>query len=63
MSIRINWRDTLAALLITATLVVFPFANPCQTEDGPLCTWNASESGNGNGRSFTDYYGITIYHP
>lgn len=63
MRVRINWRDTLAALLITATLVVFPFANPCQTKDGALCTWDASESGNGNGRSFTDYYGITIYHP
>lgn len=63
MRFKINWRDTIAALLITATFVVFPFANPCQTEDSALCTWTASESGNGTGRSFTDYYGITIYHP
>lgn len=60
MNIRINWRNTIAALLIAATLVVFPFANPCETEDGTACTWNAQTAGNGSGTSFTDYYGIFL---
>lgn len=63
MKTRIHWRDTLAALLITATLVVFPFANPCQTEDAQVCTWNAHTQGNGAGTSFTNYYGAHIPWP
>ena len=54
MRIRINRRDTLAALLITATFVVFPFANPCQTKDAQVCTWNSPDS------TFTNYYGAHI---
>lgn len=63
MIIKIDWPATISALLIAATLVIFPFANPCQSEDAKACTWNASEAGNGNGQSFTDYYGITLFHP
>lgn len=63
MHIRINWRSTIAAAFITATLLAFPFVNPCQAEDGTACTWNASESGNGSGTSFTDFYGLTFYLP
>lgn len=63
MNIKIDWRSTIAALVILVTLIAFPFANPCQSEDAKACTWNASEAGNGNGQSFTDYYGLTIFHP
>ena len=60
MRIRINWRDTLAASLIAATLLAFPLANPCQTEDAQVCTWNANTQGNGNGTTFTNFYGAHI---
>ena len=63
MKIKIDWPATITALLITATLAIFPFANPCETEDVKACTWNAQTAGNNTGRSFTDYYGITLFHP
>lgn len=63
MNIRIDWTATIAALGIAATLLIFPFANPCQTEDGTACTWHAETSGNGSGTSFTDFYGVTLFHP
>lgn len=62
MKIKIDWPATIAAIVIVAGLIIFPFANPCETEDAPVCTWNAAESGNGEGRSFTNFYGLTLYH-
>lgn len=59
----INWPGTVAAALIAIALPVFPFVNPCETEDAPVCTWHADTAGNGTGSSFTDFYGITLYHP
>lgn len=53
-----------AALALTALAVtLIPFTIPCDTEDATACTWNASEQGNGAGSSFTDFWGITLYHP
>ena len=54
---------TVAAVLIALLLILFPFINPCETEDGTACTWNAAEQGNGRGYSFTNYYGVNLYHP
>lgn len=54
---------TIAAVLIFVGLFLFPFINPCQYEDDPVCTWDAVNHGNGLGHSFTNFYGITIYHP
>lgn len=35
---------------------------PCPTEDsGALCTWDASERGNGQGESFSRIMGWVIY--
>ena len=51
------------AVLLAVTLLIFPFINPCTTEDGAACTWRADITGNHAGQSFTDYYGITLYHP
>ena len=51
------------AVLIAVTLPIFPFINPCTTEDGAACTWRADITGNHAGQSFTDYYGITLFHP
>ena len=52
-----------AAVLIAVTLFLFPFINTCTTEDGAACTWRANITGNHAGQSFTDYYGITLFHP
>lgn len=54
---------TVAAVLIALLLVFFPILNQCQTEDSTACTWNAAEQGNGRGHSFTNYYGVNLYHP
>lgn len=63
MTIKINYFALIPAILITLGLAVFPIFNPCDTEDARACTWNASTQGNGQGNSFTDYYGLTtIYH-
>ena len=51
------------AVLIAVTLLIFPFINTCTTEDGAACTWRADITGNHTGQSFTDYYGITLFHP
>ena len=51
------------AVLIAVTLLIFPFINTCTTEDGAACTWRANITGNHAGQSFTDYYGITLFHP
>lgn len=51
------------AVLLAATLPVFPFINPCTTEDSTACTWRADITGNHAGQSFTNYYGVTLYHP
>ena len=59
----IDWRATMSAAFIAVALLVFPFANPCETEDGTACTWNADAQGNGTGHSFTNFYGVNIYHP
>lgn len=59
----IDWPGTVAAALLAVALPVFPFVNPCETEDAPICTWHADTAGNGEGRSFTNFYGITLYHP
>ena len=42
-------------------LLFFPFANPCQSEDGYACTWRAESHGNGLGNSFTNFYGVNLY--
>ena len=62
MKIKVDWPSTAFAALILLVLLVFPFANPCETEDAAVCTWNSQTSGNGSGTSFTDFYGIGIYH-
>ena len=59
----VNVIGAVSAALIAALLLVFPFINPCETEDGTACTWNAAEQGNGRGHSFTNYYGVNLYHP
>lgn len=59
----IDVRGTVAAILLAIALPVFPFVNPCETEDARLCTWSADAAGNAAGSSFTDFYGLTLYHP
>lgn len=59
----IDVRGTVAAILLAIALPVFPFVNPCETEDAAVCTWHADTAGNAAGASFTDFYGITLYHP
>lgn len=63
MLIKINWRNTIAAAATLLTLLVLPFANPCETETSSVCTWNASEQGNRVGTSFTNFYGLNLYRP
>ena len=63
MSIKINWRNTLAALAAVTTLTILPFVNPCETEESRVCTWKADTQGNRPGTNFIDYYGLTIYLP
>ena len=60
---KIDIIGTGAAVLIAVTLLIFPFINTCTTEDGAACTWRANITGNHAGQSFTDYYGITLFHP
>ena len=62
MHIKINWRNTAAAAATLLALLVLPFANPCEAEDSLVCTWNASEQGNRVGSSFTNFYGVNLYH-
>lgn len=62
MRIKINWRDTIAAAATLLALLVLPFANPCETETAAVCTWNAQEQGNRVGSSFTNFYGVNLYH-
>lgn len=59
----IDWPGTVAAALLVVALPVFPFVNPCETEDARVCTWSADTAGNAAGSSFTDFYGLTLYHP
>lgn len=60
---RIDWPGTVAAALLAVALPVFPFVNPCETEDARVCTWKSDTAGNAAGSSFTDFYGLTLYHP
>ena len=62
MRVKIDWVSTLAALATLVTVLVFPLVNSCQSEDSKACTWHAEIQGNGNGNSFTDYYGLFIKH-
>ena len=41
----------LTSFLMLCALSV-PVVNPCTTEDGTLCNWNADTRGNGKGSSF-----------
>ena len=59
----INWPGTVAAALLAVALPVFPFVNPCESEESRVCTWRADAAGNAAGSSFTDFYGLTLYHP
>ena len=59
----VDYLGVVACALIVLAAIIFPFANPCTAEDGIACTWKAEQHGNGAGSSFTDYYGLTIYHP
>ena len=59
----VDWFGAIAALFLVLFLLFFPLLNPCQTEDGTACTWIAAEQGNGRGHSFTNFYGVNIYHP
>lgn len=60
MNIKIDWPAVIVAIILAVTMLVFPFANPCQTEDGAVCTWHADIQGNGQGESFTNFYGLII---
>lgn len=60
---RIDWPGTVAAVALAVALPVFPFVNPCETEDARVCTWHADTAGNAAGASFTDFYGLTLHHP
>lgn len=44
---------TLALALTVLLLALVPVLSPCQSEDATMCTWNAQQSGNGLGTSFT----------
>lgn len=59
----VDWFGTIGAILLVLFLVLFPIINQCETEDGTACTWNAATHGNGKGHSFTNFYGVNIYHP
>lgn len=48
----------MTSLLLSALLAVMP---PCATEDAANCAWNATEQGNGVGRSFVDLGGNAYY--
>ena len=63
MNIKIDWFNAGFAGVVLVVLALLPFLNPCETEDGSVCTWNAQEQGNGQGTSYIDFYGITIYKP
>ena len=49
-----------AALTIAVSGLVGLMAD-CEWEDSSDCYWNGSERGNGQGRSFVDIGGLTIY--
>ena len=57
MKKRILTLIVLAALALTAATL----ASPCQTEDSYNCTWYADVQGDGQGTSFIDIAGLTIY--
>lgn len=49
-------------VLFVIALALFPFFNPCTTENAVACTWHAAERGDGTGWTFTDYWGaVTLY--
>lgn len=59
----VDWFGTIGAILLVLFLMLFPIINQCETEDSTACTWNAATHGNGKGHSFTNFYGVNIYHP
>lgn len=53
----------LLALGLVVQAVAFrgPSLPECATEDSEACYWDASEMGNGNGRDFIRWGGVTFY--
>lgn len=54
-----------ALLVLTVSLTVGTalVGGPCEQEDSRWCHWDATDRGNGQGRSFVDVGGVTIYVP
>lgn len=53
-----------AGLVLAVQIAVHEITPPlpdCPTEDGTNCIWDATEQGNGIGRSFVDIDGATYY--
>ena len=61
MKMKYNVPGIIACIMMMLLLLFFPFANPCQSEDGYACTWRAESHGNGLGNSFTNFYGVNLY--
>lgn len=57
-----RWYSLVGIVLLTLVLLMLPWVNPCESEDAIACTWNAEAQGNGIGRSFTNFWGLVIYH-
>ena len=61
MKMKYDAPGIIACIMMMLLLLFFPFANPCQSEDGYACTWRAESHGNGLGNSFTNFYGVNLY--
>lgn len=49
------------AVLTLIAFVIMLLIPACKTEDSSNCGWDAAKQGNGQGRSFIDIGGVTIY--
>lgn len=50
----------LAALALILALIL----PPCPTEDSTMCTWDATQHGNGQGHSIVNLWeGVTVFLP
>lgn len=56
MNIKIDWFSTIAALLTTGVILIFPFINPC-SDDLLLCKTTIDDL------TLVDYYGLKLYLP
>lgn len=53
--------ETVTETVLVPVPTPYPSLAPCDTDDGTNCYWDASTHGNGKGKSFVNWDGVTYY--